>query len=256
MVASSASGVLLAASLGLAEGPDDGSSPSLAENPKIFGAQCCATLQIPASAFVPRSSGVTYAYDSVGYVYVTSNGPLADEQLWAPVQLPTGVQILSVELFYFDANPSTDMTATLRSYSGGSPTSGAPAQSDVVSASSSGSSGYGYSTAATSYTVRNDVESNPAAAQLAILVSTPQANSNFRFKAVGVQWKRQVSPAPATATFNDVPVGHPQFQFVEALSSAGITGGCGPAVFCPTNPVTRGQMAVFLSIALGLHWPD
>jgi hypothetical protein len=65
-----------------------------------------------------------------------------------------------------------------------------------------------------------------------------------------------VSPAPQTATFGDVPVDHQFFRFVEALAAAGITGGCGNGNFCPNNPVTRGQMAAFLSIALGLHFPD
>ncbi|HEX4438485.1 MAG TPA: S-layer homology domain-containing protein, partial [Thermoanaerobaculia bacterium] len=41
----------------------------------------------------------------------------------------------------------------------------------------------------------------------------------------------------------------------EALNAAGITGGCGNGNYCPDGPVTRGQMAVFLSKALGLHWP-
>ena len=81
------------------------------------------------------------------------------------------------------------------------------------------------------------------------------------FKALGfwgaaVRWSRTVSPAPATATFADVPTSSAIFQFVEALADAGITGGCGGGNYCPNNPVTRGQMAVFLSAALGLHWPN
>jgi S-layer family protein len=58
-------------------------------------------------------------------------------------------------------------------------------------------------------------------------------------------YKLQVSPAPANATFGDVPTSHPFFQFVEALAKSGITGGCGGGNYCPDNPVTRGQMAVF-----------
>ncbi len=72
---------------------------------------------------------------------------------------------------------------------------------------------------------------------------------------VEVWWKRSVSPAPGAATFNDVPTNHPFFQFIEALAASGITGGCGNGNYCPDNPVTRGQMAVFLAKALGLHWP-
>ena len=77
------------------------------------------------------------------------------------------------------------------------------------------------------------------------------------FLGAQVVWRRTVSPAPATADFNDVPTTHPFFQYVEALKASGITGGCqaSPPLYCPDNPVTRGQMAVFLAKALGLHWP-
>jgi len=72
---------------------------------------------------------------------------------------------------------------------------------------------------------------------------------------VEIWWKRSVSVAPAFPTFNDVPTNHPFFQFVEALAASGVTGGCGNGNYCPDAPLTRGQMAVFLAKALGLHWP-
>ena len=80
-------------------------------------------------------------------------------------------------------------------------------------------------------------------------------NPNIQYVGwVEVWWHRTVSSS-STVTFNDVPVSDPAFQFVEALAASGITGGCGGGNFCPDNPVTRRQMAVFLSKALGLHWP-
>jgi S-layer homology domain len=36
--------------------------------------------------------------------------------------------------------------------------------------------------------------------------------------------------------------------------AAGITAGCGGGRFSVDDPITRGQMAVFLSLALGLHF--
>jgi len=69
-----------------------------------------------------------------------------------------------------------------------------------------------------------------------------------------VSYRLEVSPAPGTATFNDVPTSHPFFQYIEALSASGITGGCGSGNYCPDAPLTRGQMAVFLAKALGLYW--
>lgn len=63
-------------------------------------------------------------------------------------------------------------------------------------------------------------------------------------------------PAPATATFDDVPTSHLFFQQIEVLVDSGITAGCGGGDFCPNAPLTRGQMAAFLAKALGLHWGE
>jgi len=87
------------------------------------------------------------------------------------------------------------------------------------------------------------------------------ASTNFSasqyFAWVEVQWHRTLSPAPESPSFNDVPTNHPFFQFIEALKASGITGGCGDGTnYCPDASLTRGQMAVFLAKALGLHWPN
>ena len=39
------------------------------------------------------------------------------------------------------------------------------------------------------------------------------------------------------------------------FAKSGITGGCGAGNYCPNQPLTRGQMAVFLAKGLGLSWP-
>ena len=77
-----------------------------------------------------------------------------------------------------------------------------------------------------------------------------------QFQWVSVDYRLQVSPAPAVATFNDVPTNHPFFALIEALVAAGITVGCNesPPLFCPEGLVTRKQMAAFIARALGLHW--
>jgi S-layer homology domain len=46
--------------------------------------------------------------------------------------------------------------------------------------------------------------------------------------------------------FTDVPASNPFCPWIEELSRRGITGGCAPGLFCPGDPVTRQQMAVFL----------
>jgi hypothetical protein len=59
-----------------------------------------------------------------------------------------------------------------------------------------------------------------------------------------------LSPIPACVAgseiYNDVPASSPFCPFIEELSRRGITGGCAPGLFCPGDPVTRQQMAVFL----------
>jgi hypothetical protein len=55
------------------------------------------------------------------------------------------------------------------------------------------------------------------------------------------------SPAPcAAAPFNDVPVTSPFCRFIRELASRGVVSGCGGGNYCPTSPVTREQMAVFV----------
>ncbi len=53
-------------------------------------------------------------------------------------------------------------------------------------------------------------------------------------------------PPPCSGDFPDVPCTSPFAPWIEALADAGITGGCGGGNYCPANPVTRQQMAVFL----------
>jgi hypothetical protein len=53
-------------------------------------------------------------------------------------------------------------------------------------------------------------------------------------------------PPAATGDFDDVPIGSVYAKWIEQLAAEGITAGCGGNNYCPTQAVTRGQMAVFL----------
>jgi hypothetical protein len=63
---------------------------------------------------------------------------------------------------------------------------------------------------------------------------------------------------PATPTFADVPNSGAtdfSYEFIEDFVARGITQGCAagpPRLFCPSSPVTRAQMAVFLVRAFNL----
>jgi len=90
--------------------------------------------------------------------------------------------------------------------------------------------------------------------QLRVVIDGP-AGSGLRFYDVSVAYQLQISPAPASPTFGDVPVTHTYFRAIEAFAASGITGGCGNGNYCPNQFVTRGEMAAFFARALGLHFP-
>jgi hypothetical protein len=56
-----------------------------------------------------------------------------------------------------------------------------------------------------------------------------------------------------TPIFGDIPSDYWAYYYIEAIFNEGITAGCSlsPALFCPEEFVTREQMAVFLTRALG-----
>jgi hypothetical protein len=59
-------------------------------------------------------------------------------------------------------------------------------------------------------------------------------------------------PPACTGVFGDVPCPSTFAPWIEDLAARAIAAGCGGGNFCPTNPNTRGQMAVFLTKTFGL----
>jgi len=76
-------------------------------------------------------------------------------------------------------------------------------------------------------------------AQMAVFIEKALRGSNF-------------TPPPATGNFNDVPLSDPFAPWIEQLANDNITGGCGGGNYCPNNPVTRAQMAIFMVKAFDL----
>jgi len=213
-----------------------------------YGTECCQMLSIPAAAFMPRENSVQYSQNDNGYTGVVFD---RERPMWAPVSLPTGAVLDYIDFYYSDVEPDSAICATLHAYTG--PTLGGNPPDDVTLGFVCSSDFGDYSIEEMSGTIDNSVWFSNGA-HYAVVLSAVVGYSHH-FKGVTIWWHRQVSPAPGTATFNDVPTSHPQFQFIEALAESGITVGCGAGNYCPDNPVTRGQMAVFLAKALGLYWP-
>ncbi|MGH9380353.1 MAG: S-layer homology domain-containing protein, partial [Thermoanaerobaculia bacterium] len=60
------------------------------------------------------------------------------------------------------------------------------------------------------------------------------------------------APPACTGVFGDVPCPSLFAAWIEDLVARGITAGCGSGAYCPSNPVSRDQMAVFLAKTFGL----
>jgi S-layer family protein len=168
--------------------------------------------------------------------------------LIAGLDVPNGAQITKVAITGCDQDPNATLDGSLVECS----VSGEPCTVPATAVSSPGAPGC--STFTTTLPTPRTV--NHSTTSYTVIVNFPIVGPSLQLRRMAVYYKLQVSPAPATATFSDVPVGHPLHRFVEALAAAGITGGCGGSEFCPNATLTRGQMAVFLSTALGLHWPN
>ncbi len=64
-----------------------------------------------------------------------------------------------------------------------------------------------------------------------------------------------VPPAANCGTFPFVDVTCPSTDanYVAELVTEGVTAGCDATHYCPANPVTRAQMAVFLTVTFSLQ---
>jgi hypothetical protein len=62
----------------------------------------------------------------------------------------------------------------------------------------------------------------------------------------GLHGSAFVPPAATGTLFADVPAGDPFARWIEQLARDGITSGCSGGNYCPGQPVSRAEMAVFL----------
>jgi plastocyanin len=196
--------------------------------------------------FSPGSAGIQ-AGEGPEELMRSISATAGGNELRAGVQLPAGSKITGIEITGCDDNASADMEAGLVECP--DPTG---ACTLIVKAETTGQPGCGFfdTAVAAGPTVNNLANS------YALLIQLPATDTSLRFRNVRLFYKRQVSPAPATATFGDVPTTHAFFRVIEALAASGITQGCGNGNYCPDDPVTRAAMAKFLTQALGMFFPN
>lgn len=223
-----------------------------------YGVANLTAAMTPPNAFQTFNYGLGYVFWADGYIATQSGDPWRNFD--APVYLPTGALIDSVKVFVYDNDASGYVRVRLFfSECGGV---SACTTTTVLDVQSGVSETPGYvvlqsdGQTVEDMTWRNYDEDTFTADYGFFRVLFSTDSNDLRLGPVYFWYQRQISPAPAVATFLDVPVGAFGFKHVEALYASGITSGCGGGNFCPNQPLTRVQMAVFLAKALGLDYHD
>jgi hypothetical protein len=217
----------------------------------LFGVTATSTLVVSGASLVPENQAVIYDRDSQSGQLTCGVGVLEDDFM-AQVDLPSGAMITGMTVYGNDSSLLNDPTFIVYQHcntGSGPQLTAIPVAASVTSGFTGGA--FAVASSAGSHTVDNTDCSYTFVADFAGGL-TCDASTGMHMAAI--RWKRQISPKPATASFADVPVASPFHGEVEALLASGITAGCGGGNYCPDQPVTRKEMAAFLSRALGLHW--
>ena len=188
-----------------------------------FGVDQVSTLVITAFDMQAVDSTIGTASTVDMQRYATSLG-----EFFAGVHLPQGALILAIELEACDQSDSGKLLAELFRVESGNVHNLAVLDTGLVE--TAGCQVYTLLLLPVPETVDNTIN------RYQIGVGNTPFDGSETFGAVRVYYQLQVSPAPATATFNDVPTSDPASQFIEALFASGITAGCGGGNFCPAPP--------------------
>ena len=215
--------------------------------PPEYGTSSASVATLGAFDFDAVDSATPYTDDGNVHRYFNAAG---GRKVWiGTFHIPSGTTITGFGFSYCDSNSASMQDYTIAIYDFDSTgaanfiTSFGPTTNNTCSTAFS---------PAVSYNL--DANQNHF---ITMIVFQPEViDGTVKMVGASLSYKRRISTPPATATFGDVSNASPIYKFVEALAAAGITGGCGNGNYCPNDPVTRGQMAVFISTALGLHFPN
>lgn len=211
-------------------------------DPRAYGTNWTVN-RIGSAQFVPSQSGTGYAYEGTALYSTAPNGYFR-----AAAHVPSGAFLEYIYLDYCANVIGGDVWAFLWSCDHDDPFS-CTQLAFLPSVTQTVCTAVYQDLSPKNYTVNNNTK------DLYVEVVTKGGYLDSSFTGVSIYYQLQVSPAPATATFADVPTSYVYFRAIEALAKAGVTSGCGGGNFCPNQSLTRGEMAKFLAVALGLAWP-
>jgi len=216
--------------------------------PETYGTSSTTYVHIPAVEFQPLNTNdgpvtTTGTFGTTGQITRYGSG---NSFFTAPLHLPAGALITYLEFDYCDNNPASNPSSLtlVETFYDGNVTATLP----MIQSAHDGCSFVIVDETGLGMVVDNFYQMY----NLVFYHNIGDGTESIAGAIVG--YKLQVSTPPGSPDFTDVPASHPFYQFIEALYASGITGGCGGGNYCPNAPVTRGQMAVFMAKALGLHF--
>ena len=190
-----------------------------------FGLDSVSTYVLTAWDMEPSISTIQYGLLFDYGRYTTNGGALL-----AGVQVPQGALLVGFELDGCDTSTSGEMTAYLtRVFE----TSGLT----LASVGTGGPAAPGCERFVVD--VANPETVDNVENRYIVNVQNSTSDGSTSVRAIRVYYQLQVSPSPATPSFNDVPESDLAFQFIEAMAASGITAGCGGGNYCPDAPLTR-----------------
>jgi hypothetical protein len=217
----------------------------------VYGTTVQGVLPVPITEFVPPSTAVTWATSatvSSGIQRFQTSSVAVD--WWSGFHLPGGAMIDSIALEGCDFSSTGQLAFVLAA--GAAPAGTASNVSTIGGTGTTETPGCGFFSVSPVAPLTVD---NANSTYWLAVDWQGDFSPNLLVTGFRVYYHLQVSPAPASATFPDVPASDFGFQYIEALNASGITGGCGGGNYCPDSPVTRRQMAIFIAKALGLSFP-
>jgi len=228
-----------------AQTPPEGPGARTAED--TWGIQDDSFTVLGAAEFLPRSSSaVTYSFNTTtGFVHADGTG----YTMVAPLAVPNGVMLKDMLVVACDDDGTDGFSVIL---------------SECVNLDANCAFDVDFSVASGDAAMPGCAyfAADPPAAKAmqtwprTYFVSLSTGGTT-KIRSVAMRWQRRVTGlSSGVVIFNDVLAGHPYKQYIDALGTSGISMGCGGGKYCPDNPVTRGQLAVFLARALGLYFPD
>lgn len=239
---------------GTALDPYAGEADAAVDDPAPLGFASTNYTTIQGAGFIPNHDGFIIGDAAPWGLYCETGG---DRFASAQAELPQGASLRGFRAWTLDNDTGTSSSYVLTSMYEVCQSTASPGTIDVTFLGeilspdgSDASTGITFSSPVTVDTV------NCFYPMLADFGGTAAGcgGQDVALRKVRLAWNRQIAPAPSSPTFNDVPASHLFYQQIEALAASDITGGCGEDNFCPSAPLTRAQMAAFLSKALGLGW--